>query len=111
MTGDRRKRFLGLPTTWLGRVALSFAGPFLAYCALRVILTAAGLTGEERFRFTEHYWLAVAEALALGTGIAAGATAVLAVARQGERSMLVFGIVVLGLVGTALIARELVGPR
>jgi hypothetical protein len=109
MTSDRRTRFLNLPTTWLGKVALSFAGPFLAYWALRVVLSATDLTDGERF--TEGYWLAIAEALALGTGIAAGATALLAVVRQGERSLLVFGIAALGLMGTALIIGELVGPR
>lgn len=100
MTGSRRGSILRFPTTWLGKVALSFAAAFLALLVLMAILSAAGQWGGEHL--TDNLWLAITGALALGTGMAAGVTALLAVVRHGELSVLVFMVIALGAMVTLL---------
>lgn len=100
MTGSRRGSILRFPTTWLGKVALSFAAAFLVFLVLMAMLAAAGQLGGERQ--IDHFWLAIMGALALGTGMAAGVTALLAAVRHGERSVLVFMVIALGAMVTLL---------
>jgi membrane associated rhomboid family serine protease len=99
-TGHRRVRIHLLPQTRLGlwavRFLVAFAALFLTLCALVV----AGQRG---------VWL-VSLVIPLGlSGALAGGTAAVAVARRGERSVLVFLPLFVGLVVVFFAVGELIG--
>jgi membrane associated rhomboid family serine protease len=101
-TGHRRVRIRLLPRTRLGfwavRFLIAFAVFFLTLCAL----VAAGQRG---------VWL-VSLVIPLGlSGALAGGTAAVAVVRRGERSVLVFLPLVVGILIAIFLLGELIGPE
>ena len=98
--GHRRTRIHVVPRTRLGfwavRLLIAFAALFLTLCAL----VAAGQAGP---------WLAVFM-IPLGLSAAgAAATAAVAVVRRGERSVLVFLPLVVGILIAFFLVGELIG--
>jgi hypothetical protein len=106
-TGHRRARIRLLPRTRLGVWALALLAAFGAFFILLMGLAASGQEGGDEF--SDNLWLALP---ALGAGLSAvlaGVTAAVAVARRGERSLLVFLPLVVGSLVAIFLLGELVG--
>ena len=99
-TGHRPARIRLLPETRLGfwavRFLVAFAVFFLTLCAL----VAAGQRG---------VWLVSLVVPLFLLGLLAGATAAFSVVRRGERSLLVFLPLIVGLVVVFFVVGELIG--
>lgn len=96
----RRARIHLLPRTrlglWAARFLIAFVGLFVTLCAL----VAVGERG---------VWLVALVIPLFLAGLLAGATAAVAVVRRGERSVLVFLPMLVGIVIAIFLLGELVG--
>jgi len=101
-TGHRRAGIHLPPRTRLGfwavRLLAAFAALFVTLCAL----VAAGQRG---------VWLLSLVIPLFLCGLVAGATAAFAVVRRGERSVLVFLPLVVGILIIIFVVGELIGPE
>ena len=105
--GHCRARIHLLPRTRLGFWALRLLAAFAACFILLISLAAAGQTGGDEL--SDNLWLALP---GLGAGLSAvlaGATAAVAIVRRGERSVLVFLPLVLGVLVATFLLGELAG--
>jgi hypothetical protein len=96
------RHFIAMPQTRLGKRALRWAGGAIVVLALLGGLGAAGLSG---------WWLGVPGLVAGGCIVAAGGFGLAAIAKYGERSILVFAVALLGLYGVVLAVGEVVSPH
>ena len=90
-----RRRVRWLPATRLGWWSLRLGAAFAGFLVLRLALVASGQSGGDTFFSNLLLGL-----LGLGAGasaIAAGLVALFAVVRRGERSLVVFFVILIGL--------------
>ena len=113
-TNPHRARFHLRPTTRLGWWAVRLAVAFAALFVVCMGLAAAGqmIGGEEVF---DDGWLTVPMAgagmTAVLAGVLAGVTAAFAIVRRGERSVLVFLPLIVGLLVALFLLGEFTTPH
>lgn len=116
MTVVRSERTRGLwarriaPTTRWGRVACRLALAFVAWLVLNQALVVAFL-GERSVEGASRVGLILLSWAGLGTGLAAGVVALLAMVRRRERGALVFAAMLPALAVLALLVGELLAPH
>ena len=98
-----------LPVTRLGWWAAGLLTAFAAFLMVLFSLIAAGERGGEGF--FSNLWLALPGLGAGLSGVLAGATAALAIVRRGERSVLVFLVLIVGLIVALFLLGEAVSPH
>ena len=103
------RRILGLPGTWVGWWSVGLAVAFFVFFGLFQTLVAAGQRGGATF--FSNPWLALSLLTAAGSAIAAGVTAAVAIFSKGERSLLVFLALLLGLFVLVFALGELLVPH
>ena len=112
-TKPRRARFYLRPTTRLGWWAVRLAVAFAALFVVGMSLAGAGqkIGGEGVF---DNLWLTVpltgVGLTAVLVGLLAGVTAAFAIVRRGERSVLVFLPLIVGLLVAIFLLGEIAGP-
>jgi len=112
-TKPRRARFYLRPATRLGWWAVRLAVAFAALFVVGVSLAGAGqkIGGEGVF---DNLWLTVpltgVGLTAVLVGLLAGVTAAFAIVRRGERSVLVFLPLIVGLLVAIFLLGENAGP-
>jgi hypothetical protein len=100
-TGHRPARIRLLPRTRLGLWAVRFLIAFAVFFVTLCALVAAGQRG---------VWLVSLVVPLFLFGLLAGATAAVAVVRRGERAVLVFLPLIVGLLVAFFLVGELIGP-
>jgi len=103
------RRLLGWPSTREGWWSVRLVGAFFVFFILFQALVGAGQRGGDTF--FSNPWLAVTILLAGSAAIAGGATAGVAVVGKGERSLLVFVALLLGLFVLTFVLGELIFPH
>jgi len=113
-TGHRRATIHLLPRTRLGFWAVRLLVAFAAGLVVGMSLAAAGQISRGEGAF-DSLWLTVplmgAGLTAVVAGVLAAATAVVAIVRRGERSVLVFLPLIVGVLIAIFLLGELIGPE
>jgi flagellar biosynthesis protein FliQ len=105
--GHRWARIRLLPRTRLGFWAVGLLAAFAAFFILLISLAASGQEGGEEF--SDNLWLALPGLAAGLSAVLGGVTAAVAVVRRGERSVLVFLPLIVGIFVAIFLLGELVG--
>lgn len=108
LTTHKRDSYLW-PHTPLGWWSVKFVGAFAVLMTVFFLAVALGQRGGDEF--FDNLWLTVPILAAWGAGLAAAAAGILAIAAHHERSPLVFGSTVLGLLIIAFSVAEVVFPH
>ena len=103
------RRVLGWPSTRLGWWSVRLAGAFFGFFFLFQALVGAGQRGGDTF--FSNPWLAVTILAAGSAAIAGGGAAAFAIVGKGERSLLVFITLLLGLLVLTFVTGEVVAPH
>ena len=98
-----------MPTTRLGRLALRLDAAAAALFVVFFALVAAGERGGDTF--FSNPWLAGSILGAAAAAVAGGAVGVTAVARRGERSRLVYVVILFGALVVAWVVLEIAFPH
>ncbi len=98
-----------LPVTRLGWWSAGLLTAFAAFLTALFSVVAAGERGGEGF--FSNLWLALPGLGAGLTGVLAGVTAGVAIVRRGERSVLVFLVLIVGLIVALFLLGEAVSDH
>ena len=98
-----------LPVTRLGWWSAGLLAAFAAFLTALFSLIAAGERGGEGF--FSNLWLALPGLGAGLSGVLAGVTAGVAIVRRGERSVIVFLVLIVGLIVALFLLAETVNPH
>jgi hypothetical protein len=102
-------RIFALPSTWAGLWSIALAVGFFVCFGLFLLVAATGQTGGDTFG--SNLWLAVPIMAAGASAIGGAVTAIVAIIKQGERSFLVIGPLLLGLLVAIFLVLEVSIPH
>lgn len=102
-------RIFALPATWAGYWSIVLAVGFVVCFGLFLLVAATGQTGGDTFG--SNLRLAVPIMAAGASAIGGAVTALVAIIKQGERSFLVIGPLLLGLLAAIFLVLEFSFPH